>query len=253
MIQSCRENFIIEGLISWEDRIENWDFDGNWWYRSNNRLVNVQPQKSQIIYFSKYILNNRSFLVLNDSIFQLWFLLYFFNSWLQNNCEPSADDYGLIFLWVAALVFFTLDISYFSAPFVSTERIDGFKHIQLMSNVSAFIYWFSNLMFDSLFLFAIIFVRIVAIKLVDDAGGFLSFSSYPYCKYFPSSMVLNSPSDTFVTRLLILYYVLDIFLLLLWGFIISGLLFSYVINFISSSKEGSYLILFVSTLIGLLN
>lgn len=46
--------------------------------------------------------------------------------------------------------------------------------------------------------------------------------------------------------------ILDIFLLILCGYLMSGLLFSYVINFMSSSKEGSYMLLFLFTMIGLL-
>lgn len=91
-------------------------------------------------------------------------------------------------MWFIALVFFTIDLTYFYTTFLSTERIDGFKHIQLMSNVSPFIYWISNLIFDSIFFFLIVVLRILAIKAVDDSDGFLRFGG-PYCEYF---LLLNT-------------------------------------------------------------
>ena len=56
---------------------------------------------------------------------------------------------------------------------VNAERLNGFKHIQLVSNVSAVTYWMSNFIFDYIFFFVIVLVRLLIFKLLGDDYEFL--------------------------------------------------------------------------------
>lgn len=56
------------------------------------------------------------------------------------------------------------------------ERIDGFRHIQMMSNLSIFVYWLGTLIFDYIFYVLIIAGRIIFYKLFDDQYHLLAFN-----------------------------------------------------------------------------
>lgn len=115
----------------------------------------------------------------NDSCIYLIFLLF------QRSCDLSeiSSQLSLIF---TALAFYSVDLSSYFSIFLSVERIDGFKHIQFMSNLSPFTYWLSNYIFDFVFFFVIVFLRILCFKLIDDRDGFLHFQ-HPFgkCGFFP--------------------------------------------------------------------
>lgn len=54
------------------------------------------------------------------------------------------------------------------------ERVDGFKHIQLMSNVSPLVYWFGTVMYDVGFFLFVTVIRILVYKLITHTP-FLGF------------------------------------------------------------------------------
>lgn len=60
-----------------------------------------------------------------------------------------------------------------------------------MSNLSPFVYWISNLYFDFIFFLAILILRIILIKLIDDEGGFLAIED-DFGKNFKSKFRFTS-------------------------------------------------------------
>ena len=89
---------------------------------------------------------------------------------------------GLVIVWFIVLAFYTIDLNTYFMTMINVERLDGFKHIQLMSRVSPLIYWLSNFLFDYLFFFLIILVRILIFKLTDDDYEFLKIDHH-FCKF----------------------------------------------------------------------
>ncbi|XP_065204055.1 retinal-specific phospholipid-transporting ATPase ABCA4-like [Planococcus citri] len=129
----------------------------------------------------------------------------------ENGCFKSQVlDFSFYILWFIAMAFYTVDLTAYFAVFVNTERIDGFQHIQTMSNVSPLVYWIATLSFDLAFFLLVIFIRVGVFKLVDKS----------------TFLGLNTSIGIFAL------------IIILYG--ISGLLFIYVISYFSSSKEGSY-------------
>lgn len=97
-------------------------------------------------------------------------------------CQPEFVTVQHFFLFVA-LAFYSIDLGFYFSIALTEERIDKFKHIQFMSNLSPITYWLSNFVFDFAFFFLIIFIRILLFKLVGDSEGFLAFQ-YPFGKYY---------------------------------------------------------------------
>ncbi|XP_065226082.1 phospholipid-transporting ATPase ABCA1-like isoform X2 [Planococcus citri] len=123
------------------------------------------------------------------------------------------------FLWFSAAAFYTVDLMSYFSTFVNMERIDGFFHIQMMSNVSPFLYWLTTLIFDLALFLIIIVIRVGIFKIIDHSNF----------------LALNESLGIFAL------------LIILYG--ISGLLFTWTTGYLSSSKEGSYTLLFIFNLI----
>ncbi|XP_065215397.1 phospholipid-transporting ATPase ABCA1-like isoform X2 [Planococcus citri] len=134
-------------------------------------------------------------------------------------CGNSEYEIPFYFMWFFALAFYTIDLTSFFAVFVNMERIDGFQHIQTMSNVSSLVYWLGTLMFDVTFFLFVTFLRVGVFKTMNH------------------SAFLGLDTSFGVFALIIILY----------G--ISGLLFIYVTGYLSSSKEGSYTLLFIFNMI----
>lgn len=77
--------------------------------------------------------------------------------------------------WFFALAFFTIDLLAYFSGFINVERLDGFKHIQMMSNVSPVIYWLGTFTFDFIFFLLVMVVRTSSFK-IFDSYHFLDFS-----------------------------------------------------------------------------
>lgn len=72
------------------------------------------------------------------------------------------------------LAYYTVDLIGYVTVFLNAERISGFKHIQLMSNLSPFTYWFGTFVFDLVFLLAIVVLRALLLKIFDDRHSILT-------------------------------------------------------------------------------
>ena len=99
---------------------------------------------------------------------------------MQEQCNGSDEDPSLIIIWFIVFAFYTIDLNTYFMTSINVERLDGFKHIQLMSNVSPITYWFSNFIFDYIFFFLIMLVRIIVFKMLDDEQEFLKID-YHFC------------------------------------------------------------------------
>ncbi|XP_065208826.1 phospholipid-transporting ATPase ABCA1-like isoform X2 [Planococcus citri] len=117
--------------------------------------------------------------------------------------------------WFIAVPFYTVDLTAYFAAFVNMERIDGFQHVQTMSHVFPLVYWFATLLFDVVFFLFLTLLRVGIYKIIDNSS-FLSLDTS-----------------------------LGVFALIIILYGISGLLFIYVTGYLSSSKEGSYTLLFI--------
>lgn len=95
-------------------------------------------------------------------------------------------------MFFIAFGFFTINLNTYFVTVITTERLSGFKHIQLMSSVSPSTYWLSNFVFDYIFFFVIVIARILTIKLIGDHTGFLSLD-YHFCEY-PCTVPLDEIS-----------------------------------------------------------
>lgn len=78
------------------------------------------------------------------------------------------------FLFVA-FAFYSIDLGYYFSIALTEERLDGFKHTQFISNLSPITYWITNFVFDFVFFFWIIILRVFSFKLIGDREGFLAF------------------------------------------------------------------------------
>ncbi|XP_065208828.1 phospholipid-transporting ATPase ABCA1-like isoform X2 [Planococcus citri] len=138
----------------------------------------------------------------------------------KNLCPSRRQsDFAFYAPWFFALAFYSIDLAAYFAVFVNTERIDGFQHIQTMSNVSPLVYWFATLLFDLTFFLFVTFLRVEVFKLADGS----------------TFLALDASIDVFAL------------IIIIYG--ISGLLFIYVTGYLSNSKEGSYVLLFIFNLI----
>lgn len=139
---------------------------------------------------------------------------------LEDRFDTNISEHSpILTVWFVLLAFFTIDLlDYFMIP-IRVERIDGFKHVQFMSSVSPFTYWFNTLLYDVALFSLIIFLRVSVFKPFDYYGFFN------------------------------VDYHFGIVILLVILFIICGLLFVYCISFITDSKYGSYIFFFIFNLI----
>lgn len=78
--------------------------------------------------------------------------------------------------WFIGLAWFSMDLCDYFSILPKVERIDGFKNIQYISKVSPFVYWLSNIIFDSIFFMLIILLRMMVFK-PFDRFGFLDFNT----------------------------------------------------------------------------
>ncbi|XP_065208832.1 phospholipid-transporting ATPase ABCA3-like isoform X2 [Planococcus citri] len=168
--------------------------------------------------------------ITNDSRYQINTINHPVHAQLQLDLEASGLQFKQVcrnyeieitfyVMWFIALAFYTIDLTAYFAIFVNTERIDGFQHIQTMSNVSPLVYWFATLLFDLAFFSFVTFLRIGVFKILDRT----------------SFLGLDASIGVFAL------------IMIIYG--ISGLLFIYVTGYLSSSKEGSYTILFIFNLV----
>ncbi|XP_065218523.1 phospholipid-transporting ATPase ABCA3-like isoform X2 [Planococcus citri] len=125
-------------------------------------------------------------------------------------CASQPNVITFYAIWFFALAFYTLDLMALFAEFVNMERIDGFQHIQTMSSVSPLVYWFATLLSDLTFVLLVTFLRVGIFKIVDHS----------------SFLGLDMSLGVFAVTII------------LYG--ISALLFIYVTNNSSDSKEESY-------------
>lgn len=98
---------------------------------------------------------------------------------LQVSCNSALS--AKFYIAFILLGFYSVEVCNYFTFFLSMERTDGFKHIQFMSNLSPLVYWLSNFIFDFVFFFIIVLLRIISLKLVDNLDGFLDFR-HPFGK-----------------------------------------------------------------------
>ena len=109
------------------------------------------------------------------------FINVFVNN-LQFVCLPVSLTTDSMLLWFTAVGFFTTDLLTYFAPFVSMEQIDGFYHVQMMSSMSPFAYWLATFIFDFVFYFISMVIRIIVFKYVSGSD-FIGFHE-AFCTFY---------------------------------------------------------------------
>lgn len=71
------------------------------------------------------------------------------------------------------------------------ERLNGFKHIQIMSHVSMPVYWLGTFLFDLSFFALIMVARIAVFKIIGDYSGILNFTPHFGKRYFYSYSIVK--------------------------------------------------------------
>ncbi|XP_065213358.1 phospholipid-transporting ATPase ABCA3-like [Planococcus citri] len=125
-------------------------------------------------------------------------------SQLKAGC-PSFQ-LGLLAIIYVLLIFgmFTVELHGYFLDFATMERVDGFYHVQMMSRLSPFLYWMGTMLFDLIFFYICIGIRILLIYIIGNADYLNEFNeTFPQQKKFSyidfSSMEPLSYQSFFLT------------------------------------------------------
>lgn len=94
----------------------------------------------------------------------------------QGSCDPSNIRDQFYVTWFFVLAFYTVDLTLYCVTFQSTENSDGFKHMQIISNLSPFVYYLSHFLFDYLTFIGNVLGRIVSFQMTDHSYHFLAIN-----------------------------------------------------------------------------
>ncbi|XP_065210323.1 ATP-binding cassette sub-family A member 17-like [Planococcus citri] len=111
--------------------------------------------------------------------------------------------------------YFTIEIVLYLFELSSKEIANGLMHLQIMSGVPPWIYWFATIVFDLLFFIIVVVVRIALFTLLDNYHKFFTYD-----------------------------FNFGVFSLLVFIFGTTGLMYAYIISFLYKPTNRTYAHLF---------